>query len=80
MLTQDYVRWVVIGAIDSTTDQLLCAHVCLCEEWIGYESFYFTDMHKKKAITRLLFITTKLELSHEIFQPSFKLCTLLWMP
>ncbi|HHX0693500.1 TPA: hypothetical protein ACU525_004330 [Yersinia enterocolitica] len=28
MLTQDYVSWVVIGAIDSTTDQLLFAHVC----------------------------------------------------
>ncbi|MDN0085856.1 hypothetical protein QVN42_00350 [Yersinia nurmii] len=29
MLTQDYVRWVVIGAIDSTTDQLLNAVVGL---------------------------------------------------
>ncbi|EEQ04110.1 hypothetical protein yrohd0001_37380 [Yersinia rohdei ATCC 43380] len=37
MLTQDYVSWVVIGAIDSTTDQLLPAMVCFIEVHSGSE-------------------------------------------
>ncbi|QHB34781.1 hypothetical protein F0T03_14210 [Yersinia canariae] len=47
MLTQDYVSWVVIGAIDSTTDQLLRAMVCFLSVNRQSGLIYGTDKYKK---------------------------------
>ncbi|EKA28408.1 hypothetical protein YWA314_04103, partial [Yersinia enterocolitica subsp. enterocolitica WA-314] len=48
MLTQDYVSWVVIGAIDSTTDQLLFAHVCFIRDNSQPNLFIVPIYTKKK--------------------------------
>ncbi|EEP97103.1 hypothetical protein yaldo0001_10940 [Yersinia aldovae ATCC 35236] len=47
MLTQDYVSWVVIGAIDSTTDQLLFAHVCFIGD-NGQPDLFIVPIYTKK--------------------------------
>ncbi|CBY26520.1 hypothetical protein YEP4_07907 [Yersinia enterocolitica subsp. palearctica YE-P4] len=56
MLTQDYVSWVVIGAIDSTTDQLLFAHVCFIRDNSQPDLFIVPIYTKKKQPHGLLFI------------------------
>jgi hypothetical protein len=79
MLTQDYVSWVVIGAIDSTTDQLLFAHVCFGKVQTNLTQLTWLAYIQKKQPHGLLFIAAKMGLCHELFQPSLKFCALLWM-